>query len=831
MKPSTIQDFFCRLALSAAFLVLSLSAASAQTNYYWDQDGTTAGAGTGATLNGTWDASSGASWNTDVTGGAGGTFGTVPTSADTAIFLAGGTTTSAGTTSYTVGLGGGSVDVRGLSFVSTAPTVIGSSVGDGTITLGIGGITTVRNATAANNANAVTIRSNINLNGNQTWTQNIGVSGPGLVVSGNVGGTGNLTLVSAANRPFTLSGNVNHVGTLSLGASSTNSATISGNIGSNVTNISVSYSALVLSGLNNYSGNINVAGANSQTATLRVGNNSAIVPISTVTLNASTAASTSQLDLGNGTNSFNATVAGLFASPSATGRQGKSIVTNSDTTAGFAHTGTLTVNPTAADNFNGLIKDGTTSRVALAVGGIGMTLSGANSYTGGTTVTSGTLVVSASASSVTNVTVTTVASSTTTQLATVPSSAGLVIGQTVAASNLAVGTTIIGISGTTLQLSAFATATGTQSGTFGAYQTLGNGPVTISGGTLSASAANLNTGAFTMSSGGLDLNSTSAGTVTLATNANLILTGGTWFWSNGDQFIGSGTGIFAISGVTLDLTGVTEGTYVLATGFDPAGANSATFFSQNLGVGLSASTSILDGVLTLHISSGGLSNNANLSSLVVNTATLAPSFDSATISYTASVPYATTSVTVTPTKAHAGASITVNGNAVTSGSPSSSITLVEGANVITTVVTAEDNSTKTYTVTVTREAPATLTDWRLAWYGTTDNSGNAANNASPFGTGISNLFVYAFMGADQNPATAKASQLPQFVLDATDLSFTFDEPAGVSGLTYGAEYRTDLLSGSWLPVTDSGTGTHHIFSVPRGANTKLFLRLIVTPSP
>jgi hypothetical protein len=134
-------------------------------------------------------------------------------------------------------------------------------------------------------------------------------------------------------------------------------------------------------------------------------------------------------------------------------------------------------------------------------------------------------------------------------------------------------------------------------------------------------------------------------------------------------------------------------------------------------------------------------------------------------------------------------------------------------------------------VTITREAPASLTDWRLAWYGTTANSGNAADNASPFGTGISNLFVYAFMGPDQDPATAKSSQLPQFVLNATHLSFTFEEPPGVSGVTYGAEYRTDLLTGSWLPVTDTGTGTQHIFSVPRGSNTKLFLRLTVTPNP
>jgi large repetitive protein len=823
MKTSKILHFLCRSALSAAFLFSSLPAAQAQTTYYWDLNGTDPGPGT--TPSGTWTV--GGNWNNAANGS--GTLGTAPGALDTAYFTAGASGAQAGASTYTVSLEGASVSVDKITFSSTAPTVIGSSVGDGTITLGIGGISIPRaaNGGSGNTSAAATIQSNINLNGDQAWSQDMGLSG-NLTISGNVGGTGNLTLTSLrSGRNIVLSGSVNHTGTLVTGSQTSNTI-VSGNIGSNVTNVSANGNGVfILSGTNTYTGNSTISGSNSGTATLRIGSNSAIVSTSTITLNSGTNASNSRLDLGDGANSFNASIVGLLNSGT---RQGRSVVTNSSTGTG---TGTLTINPATANTFSGLIQDGTTAKVAISVGGADtLTLSGANSYTGGTTVSSGALVVRANAATVTDVTVASVASGTATQTATVADTTGLAIGQTVSAPNLAVGTFIIGItSGTTLQLSAFATAANTSSGTFSAYQTLGNGPVTISGGTLSSSTTNLNTAAFTMSSGNLNLNSTSAGTVTLASGTNLNMTGGTWFWSVGDQFIGTATGTFAISGATLDLTGVTEGDYVLATGFDPVGANSAEFFSQNLGVGLSASTSILDGVLTLHITSGGLSNNANLSSLVVNTATLSPAFDSATINYTASVPYATTSVTVTPTRAQAAATITVNGNAVTSGNPSSSITLDEGANVITTVVTAEDNSTKTYTVTITREAPATLTDWRLAWYDTTENSGNAADTASPFGTGISNLFVYAFMGPGQDPATAKSHQLPQFVLDATNLSFTFTEPEGVSGVTYGAEYRTDLLTGSWLPVTDTGSGSTHIFSVARGSNTKLFLRLTVTPNP
>lgn len=105
--------------------------------------------------------------------------------------------------------------------------------------------------------------------------------------------------------------------------------------------------------------------------------------------------------------------------------------------------------------------------------------------------------------------------------------------------------------------------------------------------------------------------------------------------------------------------------------------------------------------------SAALSANANLSNLVLNTGPISPTFTSATTSYTATVPFATTSLTVTPTKVQSAAVIRVNGTLVASGAASSSILLNVGANVITTVVTAADGvTTNTYTVTVTRAGPA-----------------------------------------------------------------------------------------------------------------------------
>lgn len=99
------------------------------------------------------------------------------------------------------------------------------------------------------------------------------------------------------------------------------------------------------------------------------------------------------------------------------------------------------------------------------------------------------------------------------------------------------------------------------------------------------------------------------------------------------------------------------------------------------------------------------STNANLSNLLLSAGTLAPTFASGTTSYGANVSNATTSITLTSTVADSTATVTVNGTAVTSGNASGSIALAVGSNTINTTVTAQDGTTtKSYVVTVIREA-------------------------------------------------------------------------------------------------------------------------------
>ena len=105
------------------------------------------------------------------------------------------------------------------------------------------------------------------------------------------------------------------------------------------------------------------------------------------------------------------------------------------------------------------------------------------------------------------------------------------------------------------------------------------------------------------------------------------------------------------------------------------------------------------------------SNDATLSglSLSASSASLTPAFASDEESYTASVGNAISSVRVTPTVNEANATVTVKGTTVASGQQSGPISLSVGENTITVVVTAEDGTTKTYTVDVTRAAAPTPT--------------------------------------------------------------------------------------------------------------------------
>lgn len=89
------------------------------------------------------------------------------------------------------------------------------------------------------------------------------------------------------------------------------------------------------------------------------------------------------------------------------------------------------------------------------------------------------------------------------------------------------------------------------------------------------------------------------------------------------------------------------------------------------------------------------SSNASLGSLVISAGALSPEFSAATKDYTATVDYSCSSLAVTANPANSKASVTsVTGND----------SLEVGENTVSVVVTAEDGSTSTYNIVVTRRA-------------------------------------------------------------------------------------------------------------------------------
>ncbi len=136
----------------------------------------------------------------------------------------------------------------------------------------------------------------------------------------------------------------------------------------------------------------------------------------------------------------------------------------------------------------------------------------------------------------------------------------------------------------------------------------------------------------------------------------------------------------------------------------------------------------------------------------------------------------------------------------------------------------------TYGTSTTTDAVFTtsgnLASWRLAHFGSSENTGNAANNADPDGDGISNLFEYAF---GLNPNANDAGSFPKPSFNGSVLLASFNTPAGVGDITYGAEVSTNL--NSWSSIADSGSGTAHTFAAPVSPNGRTYMRFRVTVKP
>ena len=125
--------------------------------------------------------------------------------------------------------------------------------------------------------------------------------------------------------------------------------------------------------------------------------------------------------------------------------------------------------------------------------------------------------------------------------------------------------------------------------------------------------------------------------------------------------------------------------------------------------------------------------------------------------------------------------------------------------------------------TVTAQTPSGYARW-IATQHPSVTGGALGDHDSD---GIKNGVEYAF---NLNPtAFNNAASVPQPVLAGGNLTISYTQPAGVTGVSYGAESSQDLKT--WLPVTDTGTSGQHVFSVSTAGKTRLFMRHAVVIAP
>ena len=404
-----------RLSLTC-LLTLALAQSVAATPLYWDGNGTTAGAGnTTALLNKVWGTD--AMWNSDAAGVTN-TFTASTTSSDDLFFVAApGAASGAITFNPTVT---GIQAANSITFQSSGAQTLSG----GTINIGAGGITGAQYAYSTTNRGTVTISSALALQAGQSWINNAATA---MTVSGAISGTGNLAIQNTSSGAFTLSNaSINNTGLITNSGSGAGTTTISGVVGSAVTGITQNSATSLLS----------VTGANTAyagTTTLTTGT---LRGTNTAATNVLQAFGTGGITLNGGTLQLKANGTGgsqtiTVANAVTTGASATTIDVNNNSsntgnqislasltvgtgqlnvTGGNTYTlrvggtttlnGNVTLNPTTAGlSLVGVVGDGGNNYGITKIGTGTLTLSGANTYTGSTSVLAGQLNVNANAPS------------------------------------------------------------------------------------------------------------------------------------------------------------------------------------------------------------------------------------------------------------------------------------------------------------------------------------------------------------------------------------------------------------------------------------------------
>ncbi len=161
--------------------------------------------------------------------------------------------------------------------------------------------------------------------------------------------------------------------------------------------------------------------------------------------------------------------------------------------------------------------------------------------------------------------------------------------------------------------------------------------------------------------------------------------------------------------------------------------------------------------------------------------------------------------------------------------------LGQGPGTATLHIHSNDPDEEPFDITLTGAGGQPITDWRQQNFGTTSNTGDAADDADPDHDGISNLLEFATAGSPNTNGTAPTTIAPP---GGGVIEFTYTRnKLAMAELTFQVQWSDDLLT-TWSGVgvtetllSDNGYTQQVKALVPTGGNDQRFVHLKVTRVP
>ncbi len=477
-----------------------------------------------------------------------------------------------------------------------------------------------------------------------------------------------------------------------------------------------------------------------------------------------------------------------------------------------------------------------TSGATVVVSNSSPTLAGASTYYGTTTLTGGTLTLPNTGSSFGTATTTTLINGTS--------------GTLVVTDPLVIGGTLTGATTTTtIEL----VKTGAGSSLLVTDPLILGSSLTLTGGST-GTVTNVISGTLQVSSG-LTFTSVSAGSISYGTptslvknnvyTGNLTLNATTLSIPATIVINGSTVGAMSSGALTLNSGGVLNLTSIINSGLNVAVGNTSTTGGLTLGT---TGITLISGSTATGASSGTVTVTA-LGSLPAGNTPSRASFANPAVALIGigsvggqniserGVIYST-AASGNPALGGPGVVKVVHtGNPTASGSFSLTAAGLAANTTYTYRVYATDSTGATYlSAPSTFTTPTVLQNWRQTFFGTTQGTDHAADNADPDGDGVPNLIEFA---TGKNPTIAQNASPPATPsVNSGALEYTYSRSLDAlnSGTTFTVEWNDTLNPTQWSStgvsetlLSDNGLLQQVKATLPTSSTGRRFVRLNVLP--